>query len=642
MTNGSSEPQPQEARADTARQGAAISGWICFALGVLIMYWSVWTFVVYVPLFFVAFVLSIVAMAQRRIIPGLVLLLATIIVPLIEWFALAATRTNKFLDTQITVLSSPTPRTYVNESSSTKQSAPGQPQPVAGGEQSLRDQILRQPIEGKHAWQIQIAYRGFLAANPVSPPAYSPDGESIIFAQRSGNSALVVIYRLRDHKLLKSWQPVAVPTTLAWSPDGERVAYKTESGVRIVEIATGRDIALPINGFFGFPRDRFAWVPANKLVCPAGGGYGTLTLDLDSLQVTQSEGTQGSAAAAFASTRDHRLCIVFQSQVGNEPFLFVGERDGSYSHVLLERFFAQTPYFSSPDLRHIVISQDNSFTHLMLGARPEPELNYQIDLDLKEGSSCSNCAGPEKYLQLGVPFWGDVSSPSTNPLNGKLIGPDGNKFKGRIRVVKWENKIALVRTALEIKPINEGDVVYNIQSEQWGQFGNWAWKFPGIWRVLNAKSSTASAEPSASAVIKPPAFHLQQSRSDSVSESNLLGIWQGRRHTITFLPDHTFKQNGLYLPEGMKWRLDGKKLTKFYPDLGDKIPAWYPGAGPLSATIVSLTGDKLVTEANGYKFIEYRIKSDTPGEIDSAATRAKADQDDLNGMNIPAPPRRPR
>jgi hypothetical protein len=121
----------------------------------------------------------------------------------------------------------------------------------------------------------------------------------------------------------------------------------------------------------------------------------------------------------------------------------------------------------------------------------------------------------------------------------------------------------------------------------------------------------------------------------TTSESQLIGIWQGKRHTIQYFPDHSFKQDGLYIQWGMKWRLDGKKLARSYPDLGDNIPAWYPGAGAISVTIVSITPEKLVTEFRGNKSVEYRIKSDTRGEIDVAATRAAAEQRELNEKNIP-------
>ena len=66
-------------------------------LGMLVMFMSVWTFFIYGPLFFVAFILAIVAMAQGRIAGGLVLLLSCLIVPGITFLVLSASRTDKFI-----------------------------------------------------------------------------------------------------------------------------------------------------------------------------------------------------------------------------------------------------------------------------------------------------------------------------------------------------------------------------------------------------------------------------------------------------------------------------------------------------------------------------------------------------------------
>jgi len=81
------------------KQGAVIGGWLCFFLGILTMYFSMWTFVIYGPLFIVAFVLSIVAMSQRRILGGIALLLATLVVPTILGLFLFANRTAKLAET---------------------------------------------------------------------------------------------------------------------------------------------------------------------------------------------------------------------------------------------------------------------------------------------------------------------------------------------------------------------------------------------------------------------------------------------------------------------------------------------------------------------------------------------------------------
>ncbi len=63
------------------KQGALIGGWVCLGLGLFFLISSGWLFLLYLPFFLASFVLSIVAMAQRRILGGVGLLLATLFLP---------------------------------------------------------------------------------------------------------------------------------------------------------------------------------------------------------------------------------------------------------------------------------------------------------------------------------------------------------------------------------------------------------------------------------------------------------------------------------------------------------------------------------------------------------------------------------
>lgn len=63
------------------------------------MYWSLWLFILYGPLFIAAFILAVSAMSQRRILTGVALLLCTIVVPIVHVFGLGVTRTkNAFVN----------------------------------------------------------------------------------------------------------------------------------------------------------------------------------------------------------------------------------------------------------------------------------------------------------------------------------------------------------------------------------------------------------------------------------------------------------------------------------------------------------------------------------------------------------------
>lgn len=78
-----------------AKQGALIGAATCFVIGIGFMLWSLLTFPIYGPLFIAAFVLSIVAMVQKRILCGLLMLLATSIIPPMFGVFLAAMRADE-------------------------------------------------------------------------------------------------------------------------------------------------------------------------------------------------------------------------------------------------------------------------------------------------------------------------------------------------------------------------------------------------------------------------------------------------------------------------------------------------------------------------------------------------------------------
>lgn len=44
--------------AQQSKQGAVIGGWICIALGTVLVIWSLFSFILYLPLFLAAFVLA--------------------------------------------------------------------------------------------------------------------------------------------------------------------------------------------------------------------------------------------------------------------------------------------------------------------------------------------------------------------------------------------------------------------------------------------------------------------------------------------------------------------------------------------------------------------------------------------------------
>jgi len=90
------------------KQGALIGAVVCFAVGILLMIASLWSFFLYGPLFLATFILSIIAMSQRRVAGGLAMLLLSIVIPPILFIGLSATRVSKALeDMQQSITSEP-------------------------------------------------------------------------------------------------------------------------------------------------------------------------------------------------------------------------------------------------------------------------------------------------------------------------------------------------------------------------------------------------------------------------------------------------------------------------------------------------------------------------------------------------------
>ena len=189
---------PGPVGASEVKQGAAIGGWVCFGLGVLFMYFSLWSFLLYTPLFLVAFILAIVALAQKRIGSGISLLLSCLIVPAVLWIYLGATRTAKTIEnatramtndgeasrtsaTQTTVSPKSAPPPVLQFTMQNRLAVPGIPKAASGQEyvrteQSATFDARKTPAEEPEPKANPSSSQAVSNGSPIPPMATGSDG----------------------------------------------------------------------------------------------------------------------------------------------------------------------------------------------------------------------------------------------------------------------------------------------------------------------------------------------------------------------------------------------------------------------------------------------------------------------------------
>ena len=342
-------------------------------------------------------------------------------------------------------------------------------------QQSYIDEIYRRSLDKAHAWQFQVGAQKVLANNIKSPfvHTFSRDGESITFVQEERGAFAIKIVRLRDHSLIESWIPSAEPLSMDWSEDGKRLAYSAQDSLHIVNWESKKDIALPVQ-FRGF------WTSPNQLSSDTFD-----TLDLDTLGITYANSNlptfqlQEQFYNEHPLPRKHPHAMVFfgygdsiKRRIG--PYLCIGERDGSWSRALLNNFHDGLPFSASPDLRHILVLENNVLTHYYMTTRGAPEMIFKIDLTGRDFMTPKKLAEVmEQYVDEKQTFTSKVYAKLVNPLNGKVIGPDPKRYKGEVVLTSLRDRIGTVKTLTEIEKIEVGDIA-----------SDWSASLGGYWFTL--------------------------------------------------------------------------------------------------------------------------------------------------------------
>jgi len=177
---------------------------------------------------------------------------------------------------------------------------------------------------------------------------------------------------------------------------------------------------------------------------------------------------------------------------GEGSYLVVKNQDDSAITPLVANVREDAWYVVEPSLHTVLLlSRDEVRVVFMRLKEPSP---HRWEFALPPQPPTSELT---KYVKKGVPFRAKVYAPAVNPLNGKMVGIDRQRFKGWVVIKEWRGMTDVVAvTRIEFNPIAEGDIVTEIKSEQWGDFGNHPFDFGDYWTAITrSKSNGASSKP---------------------------------------------------------------------------------------------------------------------------------------------------
>jgi hypothetical protein len=406
------------------------------------MYWSVWAFVLYGPLFLVAFILGIVAVAQRRIVLGIALLLATIVIPLIEWLALAATRTNKFLDTQINLLSTPTPAGAITAI------------PKQSDEERVASikQIYEADISQKDAHDIQIRFRTIAdsSASYRPNPTFSNNGKLVVYGHNEGAATVITIKRLDTLATVNTVRTQRMAVNVALSPDESSLLYLVDDGqIYIKRLLSGEEMQLPVRAPGNQFSDAINWVKEDKVLFGARS-----LLDLGNLQITEVQNPPSIRSSNAPP------CRITYGSIGHDNWgLHIVNADDSYGRLLLPCTLEAGSWSVSHDLRHMAMVErrDPGWNLIIFYLGFQSSNRPRMVIRRSEVVALNNFEFHFSSGQQTGDRW--VFAPQVNPLNQKIIGYNSGVYRGSVIVTGASGEELPVNILYEKSQLSPGDVV---------------------------------------------------------------------------------------------------------------------------------------------------------------------------------------
>jgi hypothetical protein len=325
------------------------------------------------------------------------------------------------------------------------------------------------------------------------PIHFSPDGRRIALYRDGESFRGLVIFALETFTEASRLKFDTAASSLAWSPDSERLAGIFERGdsrfIAVFDPVHSRLTALPQPDGEDIPQGKISWPDANEIVVhPSTGSPCALNLDtlelrpledadfFKALDDAHKESVKSPTTPALPKSLTWLLEIKWTPQIvvprlAKNNF---GFRLGSPGVVSADterwvrRHIPDIPnltegrFLFSPDATKVVVVRDRVATFAYLGLREATKTVRALDMkreleDFPQADALKK-ALDEKQLAAFV------FAPFTNPLTDRVVGADYRKVKAIIRFNSWTDTSAEAWIQDEFYPVEASDVVSGLHA----------------------------------------------------------------------------------------------------------------------------------------------------------------------------------
>lgn len=286
---------------------------------------------------------------------------------------------------------------------------------------------------------------------------------------------------------------------IAVSPDGNRIYY--DNHIYDIKQQKTFEINPNFNGAYLSGTSRF-WLDDNKIIAYKNTTINGVVkpynkfyyyLDLDDLTYKKMDDQEINRVFLLIQSSKSKHQNFYLNIYGTRDILIKDLKTPFSKSILFSpNGHPINAFWSSKNLEYLVVSK-----HSQRYTNSSELVLYKLKstIDTGELNLFFSATNPYKWLDddfkvvfnqtNGVGIWADVYEAKINPLNNKLLGPDMNKHKGTIRIVKniGNDMLGLMLGSGKEK-IKSGYVISNFRKDKYTKDSGGAWATLSEWDFL--------------------------------------------------------------------------------------------------------------------------------------------------------------